>query len=73
MAECVDALALSPGELIRSPESSMVTATDIPDLNQTSHSVALQHYKWKRKWRTSGSSKNKCHDRESPWVRMAKS
>lgn len=75
MAECVDALGLSPGELIRSSESSMVTAADLPDLNlnQTNHSVALQHYQWKRKWRTSGSCKIKYHDRESPWMRMARS
>lgn len=60
MAKCVAALALSPGELIRSSEASMMTAAaDMLDLNQTNHSVAPQRYKWKRKktdWSQKSSS-----------------
>lgn len=42
MAESVDALTLSPGELIRSSEASMKTAhADMLDLNQTNHSVSF--------------------------------
>lgn len=41
MAKCLAALALSPGDLIRSSEASMMTAAaDTLDLNQTNHSVA---------------------------------